>query len=61
MSTGIDFKTKSGVTRHRPKVKDVKAEVLLSVLKLQKWEKLYRGWKSVLQTARESSHAKQPD
>lgn len=38
MPTGNDFKTKSDVTRHKPKVKDVKVEVL----KLKKREKISR-------------------
>ena len=41
MATGSDFeKTKSDVTLHRPQVTDVKTEVLPSVLKLQKREKI---------------------
>ena len=45
MATGIDFKTKSDVTCHRPQVKDIKTEVLPSVLKLAKQEKISRLYK----------------
>ena len=42
MATRSEFKTKSDNTCLRPQVTDIKTEVLPSVLKLQKHEKISR-------------------